>query len=1140
MRGSPISILTKPRTSWSPTRREYADTGQRRMEAGSRSARIPWAQTADGITDAYRLSILRNGVRVPNPLIQLIDIDGDRLPDLVQVVVRQPGVAEVRYRPLVGPMLWGKEVIFEFALPDGSPSGIPAELQLPGLMPNPDRGWEAVRILDVNGDGLPDIVYLTPDQTLLLYVNCHGGALSGPFVIRDIPRYAPEDAANPTVLRLLDVNGNGSTDLVFYQPASSQQFQFVDFVVGQKPGLLQVVDNGIGLRTFIRYKPAVADLINADRGRHPWGSVSPLATWVISAVIDDVGLDLDGDGEPDRYVKTISYRDPYYDGLEKQFRGFAFVETVEWGDDVDAAGFPMAAPAAAAHATTVTRYRYFTGAPDRMDNDEYVNGFDVEPRPVAATVDETSERGGREEEALKGKQVLIEVAHGAVLGDAAGQFNACAEAAARAAAQSGQYADTALRCAPDKYVYERRIDRWHVRRLYRPAGAVAPRGRLSRSVPETVAVSDVTVSFPVLRASTTERIEANGLLQAAFVHPSAPFPTAAPRKIVVEYDYDDYGNQTMVRELGAVSAAGAAAHEARTEHKTFALPVSNGGRIEPWIIDRPASRRIENKDGLFVREERFFYDGADFIGLPSGQLGARGIVTRRQARVLDPAAVPPELLHAPQSPDDVGWLSLPGDPRSDAGEWFDVERSAYDAFGNRMATMDALGALDAGGAPVVNAGHVVRTTFDPVFHTFPIREERAVGAGQSPIVFEASYAAGAPAPPRWGFGTPLYSLDANGNRTDYGYDVFGQLTAIMRPGDSETTPTLVYRYRASDPHRGLAYEYDRAGLLALRTIAPAAAANAVGIATRQAVGSADVRTSITFSSGRAQRLLVLEGDEGGAFSATAASRFGARGTPVFEAQPYRQQDDDYQPPPAGAAGTELAIDGLGRTVLRREPPESADAGARRVETRVQFLPLAERHFDAEDLSATAGADDHTGTPTVRDFDGFNRLIAVTETVRTAAGVESWVTRYGWNGANERTWIRDSQDNLRWARFDGLGRAIAHFDINKGPVFYRYDAAGNLIQTDDAKGQRILYGYDGLNRLVSEEYTAPGMPAKPQPEVTYRYDVPDGPLVVDAAPVPLRNTRGFLVSIRDLSGEEHKSYDERGRRGRRSGGGHRVS
>src|SRR5262249_29577962 len=155
-------------------------------------------------------------------------------------------------------------------------------------------------------------------------------------------------------------------------------------------------------------------------------------------------------------------------------------------------------------------------------------------------------------------------------------------------------------------------------------------------------------------------------------------------------------------------------------------------------------------------------------------------------------------------------------------------------------------------------------------------------------------------------------------------------------------------------------------------------------------------------------------------------------TAVFEAQPYRQPDSAFRAVPRDATGTSFGVDGLGRIVLQRDPPESAGPGARVVESRIHFLPLSEWHFDAEDLSSTPGGTDRTGAPPIRQFDGSNRLVGLTETVRTSAGIENWVTRYGWNAADQRTWIRDSQDNLRWTRFDGLGRGIAHFDINKGP------------------------------------------------------------------------------------------------------------
>ncbi|WP_165447361.1 toxin TcdB middle/N-terminal domain-containing protein [Rhizobium ruizarguesonis] len=1087
----------------------------------------PWTSASSGLTDDYRFSIERGPTRVSNPLVQLADLAGDRLPNLVRLAVRAPGVAELRYSPMIGPMLWGKEVVFESALPDGQSSGMPAELQLPGLTTSAGPSWDAIRLADINGDGLPDLVYVQ-DKKIIVYLNCSGSALVGPFVIENTPRYTPEDPTNPTVLRVLDVNGNGVGGLVFYQPAS-RKFEFIDFQSGQKSGLLQVIDNGIGLRTFIRYKPISSDLVRANRSQHPWRSVSPLPTWVVAGVIEDVGVGLGGDGAPSQYVKTINYRDPFYDGLEKRFQGFAFVETIEWGDDVDASGLPRQTPQAGAEATAVTRYRFFTGAPDGEDHDEYVDGFDVEPRRAPGTMDQWTLRGGRKQEPLRGKQILIEVAHGSVLGDAAGDFDKCAEAAADAAAAAGQYSKDALRFSPDKYTYQREVNLWTVRRLYRPPGAVAPRGRLLRTLQETVAVPDVSVSFPVLRRSTTEHVEANGLMRVAFDHPKAPVPYAPSRTVAVEYDFDDFGNRTLTHELGTLLSDGGPGDEERKDQTNFALQTAVTGRVDPWIIDRPVTRRLEAKDGAFVREDRFYYDGPDFVGLPSGKLGNRGILKRRQSRVLDASAALPGLDRAPTSPDDVSWLSIRGDPRdAGGGEWVDVDRAAYDEFGNRVATMDALGEIGSDGAPAPNSGHYVKVTFDPVFHTLPTKEQKEVGGGHAELVFEASYGKGNGTPARWGFGTPAFSINPNGNRTHYDYDLFGRLTAILRPGDKEAFPSISYRYRLGDPHRGLAYDYDRRGALSVVPISPLAAANSVKTEIRETLGSAETHSSITFTTGKMQRVLVLEEDEGGSYNAVKAARFGARGTPVFQAQPYRQVDDSFQGVPAGTAGTALAIDAIGREILRLEPPESSVSGARQVESRVQFLPLSERHFDAEELSTTPGGADHTGSPSIREVDGLGRLIQLTETVRTSNGLENWITHYGWNAESQLTWVRDSQDNLRWTRFDGLGRGIAHFDLNRGPLIYSYDAAGNLVETGDAKRQSIRYGYDGLNRLVTEEYGVVGAAPKPRPDVMYRYDEPEERLVVNGASVPLSNTRGFLVSVRDLSGEEYTSYDERGR------------
>ena len=277
----------------------------------------------------YRFSIgLPDGSRIRHPLVQLADMNGDRLLDFVRVLVRNPGEAEVRYRPMTGPMTWGSEITLHFALPDGSRSPVPSSVTLPGIRLDPfDRHnrWDALRLIDANGDGLADLVFVEPGETVRVYLNAHGVALSGPYLVTGmLPPYRPHDPDNPTLLRTADINGNGSVDMILYHRSGGpglQGIRYLDFIGGQKPGLLLVADNGIGLRSYIRYKPAVVDQAAAQQAGKPWASVSPVPMWVVSGIIDDIGLDLDLDGDNDRYATTFRYRDPYYDGFEKQFRG---------------------------------------------------------------------------------------------------------------------------------------------------------------------------------------------------------------------------------------------------------------------------------------------------------------------------------------------------------------------------------------------------------------------------------------------------------------------------------------------------------------------------------------------------------------------------------------------------------------------------------------------------------------------------------------------------------------------------------------------------------------------------------------------------------------------------------------------------
>lgn len=167
---------------------------------------------------------------------------------------------------------------------------------------------------------------------------------------------------------------------------------------------------------------------------------------------------------------------------------------------------------------------------------------------------------------------------------------------------------------------------------------------------------------------------------------------------------------------------------------------------------------------------------------------------------------------------------------------------------------------------------------------------------------------------------------------------------------------------------------------------------------------------------------------------------------------------------------------------------------------------------------------HFDTPKTLLNDGLGRLIEVRE-VETLSQADSgtFITRYRYTLPDLLAEIEDANGNIKYMRYDALGRRIFMNDCNRGHVTDTYDSVGNEIETVDAKGQRIVYTYDGVNRLLTEDYLDEGTPLSLNlsPDVIYHYDRPnpDYPW--------LRNLRGQLAWVEDLTGAEFHGFDMRG-------------
>ncbi|MEQ1503073.1 MAG: SpvB/TcaC N-terminal domain-containing protein [Myxococcota bacterium] len=225
------------------------------------------------------------------------DMTGDGLPDLVQV--RNGNVC---YWPNRGHGRFGARVQMR-----GAPRFARDERF------DPSR----VRLADVDGSGPADLLYLGP-QGVTIWFNESGNGLSGPTELRSMP-----SVARPNDVAVADLLGDGTACLVWSSPLlseSSRPLRYVRLMAEGKPWLLKAVNNGLGRETRLTYTPSTAFYLADRRAGTPWATRLPFPVHCLSKLeqVDAVtGW---------RFVNTYAYHHGYFDGEEREFRGFGLVE----------------------------------------------------------------------------------------------------------------------------------------------------------------------------------------------------------------------------------------------------------------------------------------------------------------------------------------------------------------------------------------------------------------------------------------------------------------------------------------------------------------------------------------------------------------------------------------------------------------------------------------------------------------------------------------------------------------------------------------------------------------------------------------------------------------------------------------------
>jgi RHS repeat-associated protein len=267
--------------------------------------------------------------------IHLADLSGDGLTDIVRI-----RNGEVCYWPNLGYCRFGAKVTMDNA---------------PWFDHVDQFDQTRIRLADIDGSGTTDIIYLHRDG-VRLYFNQSGNSWSKPEPLNVFPRIDDLASIVPT-----DLLGNGTACLVWSSPLpgdARRPIRYVNLMGSRKPHLLVNTINNLGAETRVDYAPSTRFYLQDKQEGTPWITRLPFPVHVVERVETHDHI------SRNRFVTHYAYHHGYFDGEEREFRGFGMVEQWDTEEFATLAGGSLAAENidAASHVPPVhTKTWFHTG-----------------------------------------------------------------------------------------------------------------------------------------------------------------------------------------------------------------------------------------------------------------------------------------------------------------------------------------------------------------------------------------------------------------------------------------------------------------------------------------------------------------------------------------------------------------------------------------------------------------------------------------------------------------------------------------------------------------------------------------------------------------------------------------------------------
>ncbi|KAH7186850.1 SpvB domain-containing protein [Fusarium oxysporum] len=334
-----------------------------------------------------------------SPNIQHVDLTGDGLPDILDMSNQNlrwyqslstagfgpgknvPGAAKEEMGPLL--MAGGKNQIIYLADMSGDGLADIVRIRNSDVCYWPSLGYgrwgrrvqmsgapcidysdafneKRIRLADIDGSGTTDLIYFGTEG-VDIYRNQSGNGFAPRKRLSLCPASNQLDS-----IHCIDLLGNGTTCLVWSSPlpqAARASMHYLDLTKGRKPHLLTSVVNNFGSETKLHYVSSTRFYLEDKQAGNPWLTRLPFPVHCVQKVetVDHVSRN--------RFVKRYSYHHGYFDSVEREFRGFARCE--QWDTDhfAEMNGFDATNIDESWHAPPVhTKTWFHTGAYVNSDN----------------------------------------------------------------------------------------------------------------------------------------------------------------------------------------------------------------------------------------------------------------------------------------------------------------------------------------------------------------------------------------------------------------------------------------------------------------------------------------------------------------------------------------------------------------------------------------------------------------------------------------------------------------------------------------------------------------------------------------------------------------------------------------------------